>query len=142
MYFDTAYIAKCYLNEEDGIEVRQLARGADDLCSSSLCIAELACVFHRQIREGSMSAKEAVALRQLFLDDVENEVWTLIPVTDHLLRRVEAFTRTLPSTCYLRAGDAIHLVTATENGFREIWTNDRHLSAAAPCAGLKARSVR
>jgi predicted nucleic acid-binding protein len=42
----------------------------------------------------------------------------------------------------LRAGDAIHIVSAVEAGFNEIWTNDRHLLAAAAHFGLKGRCVR
>ena len=34
-----------------------------------------------------------------------------------------------------------HLVTAADSGFTEIWTNDRHMLAAAPHFGLAGRSV-
>lgn len=141
LYFDSAYIAKCYLNEADGPEVREVARGASGLYSSALCIAELACVFHRQVREGSIAPSMAAVLRGYFLEDIKNEVWALVPVTDRLLRQVEFLTRNLPVSCHLRAGDAIHLVSAVESGFEEIWTNDRHLLAAAACVGLQGRSV-
>ena len=141
LYFDSAYIAKCYLNEAHGTEVRKLARNASARYSSSLCIAELTCVFHRQIREGSISQEVAAKLRHFFLDDLKNQVWTLIPITDQLLYRVEFFTRNLPSKAYVRAGDAIHLVSAAEHGFDEIWTNDRHLLAAASYAGLTGRTI-
>jgi predicted nucleic acid-binding protein len=141
LYFDSAYIAKCYLNEADGPGVREVARSASGLYSSALCIAELACVFHRQVREGSIAPDMAAVLRGYFLEDIKNEVWALIPVTDRLLHRVELLTRNLPVSCHIRAGDAIHLVSAVELGFEEIWTNDRHLLAAAACVGLKGRSV-
>lgn len=141
LYFDSAYIAKCYLNEADGTKVRGLARSASGLYSSSLCIAEIACVFHRQVREGSLRARQAAALRGFFLEDLKNEVWGLIPITDRLLHRVEFFVRNLAPSGYVRAGDAIHVVSAIESGFDEIWTNDRHLIAAASSAGLKGRSV-
>jgi predicted nucleic acid-binding protein len=141
LYFDSAYIAKCYLNEADAAKVRKLARSAAGLYSSALCIAEVACVFHRQVREGSIQPGLAPVLRGYFLDDLKNEVWALIPVTGQLLHRVELLIRSLPVSCYIRAGDAIHLTSAMEYGFDEIWTNDRHLVAAASCVGLKGRSV-
>ncbi len=141
LYFDTAYIAKCYLNEPGGKEVRDLARKATGLCSSALAMAELACVFHRQIREGLLTAQQALRLRSLFLDDLNNDVWLLLPVSDHLLHRVETLMRSLPSKAYVRAGDAIHLASAREAGFTEIWSNDRHLLAAAAHFGLHGRSV-
>ena len=141
VYFDSAYIAKCYLNETGGIQVRELARTASGLYSSSICLAEMACVFHRQIRERSLDATAAGRVRGAFLDDIKNRVWALIPVSDRLLHRVALLVRRLPASCYIRAGDAIHLATAMESGFEEIWTNDRQLMRAASYAGLKGRSV-
>ena len=72
---------------------------------------------------------------------MENNTWILVPVTDLILHRVEVLTRSLPSRAFLRAGDAIHIVSAMDAGFREVWTNDRHLLAAATHHGLKGRSV-
>ncbi len=141
-YFDTAYVAKCYLNEPDADAVRKVARSSPDLYISAFSIAELACVFHRRLREGALAESAAIKLRHAFLDDVKNEVWQLLPVTQYLLRQVELLTRTLPREVFLRAGDAIHIVSAVEAGFNEIWTNDRHLLAAADHFGLQGRSVR
>ncbi len=55
LYFDTAYVAKCYVNENDGVRVRELARGARGLSTSAWCRAEIACVFHRHLREGALT---------------------------------------------------------------------------------------
>jgi predicted nucleic acid-binding protein len=141
LYFDTAYLGKCYWNEPDGKLVRELARQADGLYSSAICIAEMACLAHRKVREGPIALADAVLRRDLFLDDVNKGVVTAVPVTERLLRRVEATTRGLPPTCYLRTFDALHLVTAADSGFIEVWTNDRHMLAAAPHFGLAGRSV-
>lgn len=141
LYFDTAYIAKCYWNETDGARVRALARQADGLYSSAICIAEMACVAHRKVREGQASASEAAGKRELFLEDLRTQVFTAVPLTERLLRRADSMTRSLPVSCFLRAIDSLHLVTAVDEGFAEIWTNDRHLLAAAPYFGLQGRSV-
>ena len=141
LYFDTAYLAKCYWNEPDGKLVRELARRADGLYSSAICIAEMACLAHRKVREGPVTPADAIVRRDLFLDDVNSGAITALPVTERLLRRVEAVTRALPPSCYLRTFDALHLVTAADFGFAEIWTNDRHMIAAAPHFGLIGRSV-
>jgi predicted nucleic acid-binding protein len=141
LYFDSAYIAKCYLNEPDGRKVRELARSASGLYSASVCLAELACIFHRQVREGSIDAQTVAGLRKLFRDDVENRVWSMIPVSDRLLQRVEFLVRSLPADCFVRAGDAIHLTAAIDAGFTEIWTNDRHMLQTAGYTGLTGRSV-
>lgn len=141
LYFDTAYVAKCYLNEADGKKVRKLARRADGLYSSSWCIAELVCVFHRHIREGSITADEAAKLRRIFLDDIRIGVWILFPVSERLLYQVEILVGALPPTAYLRAGDAIHLISAKDAGFQEIWTSDRRLLEAARYFDLAGKTV-
>jgi len=141
LYFDTAYLAKCYLNEPDGKEVRRLARRASGLYSSLLAVAELACVFQRQIREGRMDVRQAAEWRATFIEDLRNGVWILVPLSERLFYRVEALVSALPSNAYVRAAHAIHIVTARENGFEEIWSNDRRLLEAAEHFGLRGRSV-
>lgn len=141
VYFDSAYIAKCYLPEPEARKVRALARSCAGLYSSAFAIAEIACVFHRQMRECGARPAEIATLRQQFHADIRNEVWSLIPVTDHLLARVHDLVGSLPASCMLRAGDAIHLATALDAGFQEIWTNDRRLLTAAEAAGLRGRTV-
>jgi len=141
LYFDTAYVAKCYLNEPDGKAVRRLARRASGLYSSLLSVAELACVFQRQIREGRIDVHQAAKWRGTFLEDVRNGVWVLFPLSERMLYRVESLVSGLPPTVYVRAADAIHIVTAGEGGFTEIWSNDRRLLEAAEHFGVRGRSV-
>jgi len=52
-----------------------------------------------------------------------------------------ALMQTLPSTTFLRAGDALNLTTAMEVGESEIWSSDRHLLNAAGHFGLTGRSI-
>lgn len=141
-YFDAAYIAKCYLNEPDSRRVQSLARSLESVASSELCIAEVSCAVHRKIREGSLSPESGLRLREYFLDHIATDVWLLIPVTSRILREVEVLTRALPNSIPLRALDAIHIASALAEGFHEIWTNDRHLVAAAAHLGLKGRQVQ
>jgi hypothetical protein len=78
---------------------RARARVASSLNSSSLCIAEIACVLRRHVREGTLIAAQAIRLRTLFLGDIEQEVWNLVPLTNRMMHRVEFMTRKLPSSC-------------------------------------------
>lgn len=134
-------MGKCYLNEPDSATVRELARSAERVHTSALCIAEFSCALHRKVREGSLEQRDARKLADFFLEDVANETWNLVPVSDRILRQVDTLIRRLPKSLPLRTGDAIHIVSAIEAGFPEIWTNDRHLLAAAAHFGIKGRSV-
>ena len=68
-YFDTAYVAKSYLNEPGGKEVRLLCEQASERISSELTIGELSVVFHRHVREGKLSNAQAKTFRRQFEDD-------------------------------------------------------------------------
>jgi len=139
VYLDSAYIAKYYLNEPDSGQVRAVIRTATSLMSSAWALGEVTCAFHRYYREGGLTASQSIRLADDFLKHVDAGVWTLLPVTEGLLRRMSAIIRLAPATIYLRTGDAIHLITASEAGEREIWSSDRHLFAAAHHFGLIGR---
>lgn len=141
MYLDSAYIAKFYVNERDSAAVRTLIRRADSLVTSAWSLGEVACVFQRHMREGSLSPAQSRELARTFLKHVESGLWTLIPVTDALLKRMIVRVNASAEGVYLRAGDAVHLITAQDLGEHELWTNDRHLLSAAPYFGLIGRSV-
>ena len=141
MYLDSAYIAKYYVNERDAKAVRKLIAQAPHICSSAWALAEVTCVFHRHVREGFLSVAQGRELASLFLTHAEAGFWNLAPITNALIRRTAALVRGLPPNVPLRAGDAIHLATALDVGETEIWTNDRHLLAAAAHVGLDGRTV-
>jgi predicted nucleic acid-binding protein len=141
MYLDSAYIAKYYVNERDAAAVRRLIRRASYICSSGWALAEVTWVFHRHIREGSLTAAQGHEIIDLFRSHAEADLWNLIAVTDALLRRTATLIRALPANLPLRAGNAIHLATALDGGEPEIWTNDRHLLAAASHVGLAGKTA-
>jgi predicted nucleic acid-binding protein len=141
MYLDSAHVAKFYVNEPDAVAVRKLIRRAPMVCSSSWALLGVTCVFHRHVREGSLTAAQGRELMEVFRGHVDGDMWNLVPVSDVLLRKSIALIRGLPPGVALRAGDAIHLATALDVGEPEIWTNDRHLLAAATHFGLVGKSV-
>jgi predicted nucleic acid-binding protein len=141
LYFDTAYVAKCYLKEDDSEAVRRLAYGSSGLCCSSWCIPEIACVFQRQIREFKVPSAQVIRAREFFLADLQSGVWSLLPITESSLLRAASSIAALPASMYLRAGDAIHLAAAQAAGFTEIWSNDKRLLQAAPAFSLTGKSV-
>lgn len=121
--------------------MRALLRGADSVVTSIWAVCEVACVFHRHWREGRLTPAQHGELASAFLQHVEDGVWTLSPVTERILMRVATLVRGLPCEVHLHAGGAIHLATAQDLGEREVWTNDRHMLAAARHFGLLGRSV-
>ena len=141
MYLDSAYIAKYYVNEPDAAAVRKLIRRASFICSSFWAVVEVTCVFHRHVREGSLTPAQGRELIDVFRGHVESDLWNLIPITDALLRRTATLIRGVPASVPIRAGDAVHLASVLEVGEPEMWTNDRHLLAAATHFGITARSV-
>jgi predicted nucleic acid-binding protein len=140
-YFDSAYLVKCYLQDPESDRVRELVKRVEQVYSSALCIAEVSCALHRSVREKAITRAEASHLRAIFLQDVSIGTVTMIPVTDIILRTVEATVAGMPDTIFLRAGDAIHLASAQLEGFAEIWSNDRHMLKAAPHFGITGRSI-
>ena len=141
MYFDTSYIAKFYLNESESPRIRELVRRADALHSSHWASPEFHAVLHRHMREGALSPSDARKLAARFSEHVEAGLWNLIPVTEALLRRTSALIVAAPRELFLRTADAVHLSTASEIGERSVWTNDRHMLAAAAYFGLAGQSV-
>jgi predicted nucleic acid-binding protein len=97
--------------------------------------------FHRNLREGLLTkAQYRTVVRQFESDDASG-IWIWLSVSAELLRKAASRITDLPSSGFVRAGDALHLACAAKNGFTEIYSNDRHLSAAAPQFGLRARNV-
>lgn len=141
MYLDSAYIAKYYVNERDSIAVRNVIRRASSICSSAWALVEVCSVFHRHVREKSLTAAQGREILDLFRSHVEADLWNLLALTDALLRKTATLIRSLSDEIVLRAGDAIHLATALDAGEAEIWTNDRHLLAAAGHVGLVGMTV-
>lgn len=140
-YFDTSYLAKCYLPEAGAAEVRQFAATQSAISCSAFGRVELVAAFHRKLREGTLDrAGFDVILRQLELDDSQG-LWTWLPVTEQLLQRTAATLATLPDNVFIRSADALHLTCAAEGNFGSIFSNDSHLLAAASHFGIRGENV-
>lgn len=142
MYFDTAYLARLYLDEPGTEEVRAIVRSAATLPSAlSLAQAELVAAFHRCHREKRFDAARLRALIDQFADDCEAGLFVWFPLTNAILARVSEMYRKAPSSLFLRASDALHLACAKEEGFLEIFSNDKHLLTGAKHVGLRGRNI-
>ena len=141
MYFDAAYIAKCYLNEPQAERVRSLAYKADALCSCELARIEFSSVVHRHLRERRLTPQDANRVFQRFEEHADGNLWQWLPITADLIKETYQSMKRLPKAVILRTIDAIHLTCAKTNGFGEIYTNDRNLLVAAGYFDLKAQNV-
>jgi len=135
-YFDAAFLARLYVEDDGFQEVRRVARNAV-IQTSIIGKMETEAAFHRKFREGFLDEKDHAEVHRQFFDDLRWGLIELLPLTTTVIDQVSNAFLHLPANVVLRAGDAIHLATAAEAGFREIYSNDRHLLAAASLFKLK-----
>jgi len=140
-YFDSAYIAKFYVDEPDSDAVRHLAETLGRVHCSALGRLEVAGVFHRKWREGAFTEREFGEVSAQFVDDCAAGLWTWFSVTDGLIGNATESVRTLSKRITIRSADALHLACARENGLRRVYTNDRHMLLAAPAFGVDAMAI-
>jgi predicted nucleic acid-binding protein len=137
LYFDSALIAKFYVNEPGRDAIRQLAKDSGIVVTSGIAVAEISAAFHRKLREGAIDQDVFKALQGQFKHDLRSGLWQLIPPTEALLEETHALFSRLDSMVFLRSLDALHLVTAKAEHFKRIYTNDRHLLSACSSVGLE-----
>jgi predicted nucleic acid-binding protein len=141
IYFDGAYIAKCYLNEPGADRVRQVAYGADGLGSCELARLEFASIVKRHLREHHLTRREATAILKDFEHDENDGVWLWFGVTSALIEKARDVILKIPGQVFVRSADALHLACAQEHGFADVYTNDRHMLLAAKYFQLNGVNV-
>lgn len=141
VYYDASYLLKLQIVESGTGEVRAHAASVAEIYTAHHCRAEFASAAFRKVREGVATPVDYQNLMAQFHADCLAAAILLLPLTDAILDRVESVFATAPTTTYLRAADALHLATAAEHGFAEIYSNDKHLLAAAPLFGLRGVNV-
>jgi len=141
IYFDTSYIAKCYLNEPHAEVVRELAMQSKGLTCSQLGRVEFWSVLNRHVREERLTTKQAHGIRQIFSKDETGNVWNWIPLSNDLIMKACETLEHLPRNLFIRSADAIHLVSAKEHGLNEIYSNDNHLLQCASFFGLRGKNI-
>lgn len=140
IYFDTSYLVRLYLAESGCEAVRALA-ATEPVAASVIGRTETLAAFHRKRREGALTAAEYRIVREEFARDCAASAFRWLSVSNAVLDRTDRVFARLGADVYLRGADAIHLATAAESGLTEIYSNDRHLLAAARHFGLRGRSV-
>jgi predicted nucleic acid-binding protein len=141
IYFDTAYLLKCYIKETGWENIRALASQAGSVACSVYGRMELHAALHRKLRESEVTGNQlTVVFRQIDLDDSQR-LWNWLSLTESIIASVGESFRILPPSLFLRTADAVHLVTAKSTGFSDIYSNDIHLLTAAPHFGLEGKNI-
>jgi predicted nucleic acid-binding protein len=140
-FFDTCYLVRFYLEDAGFEAVRKLAATNCAVAASWHAQAEVLTALHRAFREHRMEQTAYQAALAQFIHDRKNGLFLWQPLTEGVQKRLEQVIRKAPATAFLRAADALHLACAAEHAFREIYSNDRHLLAAAPLFGLRGANV-
>jgi predicted nucleic acid-binding protein len=140
IYCDSAYLLKFYLPEMGSNEVRALFNSGD-VAASAIAQIEVTSAMHRKWREGLIQKRIFQITLKQFESDSDSGSWSWLPVTNAHLAAVRSVYRSLPSDCFLRAADALHLACARDYGFKIVYSNDKKLLAAAKYFGLRGRNV-
>ena len=140
IYLDTSYLVRLYLEDRGYEQVRDLAR-TDRVASAWLGRIETLTAFHRALRERRLSQDAYRLSVEQFLEDCVQGGFVWFPLAPELGDRIERVLREAPSSVFLRTADALHLACAAEHGLLVVYSNDRHLLAAAPLFGLRGVNV-
>ena len=141
IYFDTAYLLKCYVKEHGWEKVRDLACGHDRIACSIYGRLELHAALHRKLRDGELTGLQLDIVRRQLSVDESVRLWRWIPLSATTMNAVADTFSELSRHVFLRTGDAVHLVSAREFGCAAVYSSDRHLLAAAPHVGMTGRDV-
>jgi hypothetical protein len=141
IYFDSTYIIKCYVAEPGTEQVLALAQSHPGRACALHGRLEFWSGIKRHVGEGNLPAHSAEAVWRRFIGDEIAGFWLFLPITRTLVELSCTRLGALPPDVLCRAADALHLGCAVEEGFTEIYSNDRHLLAAAKYFGLTGRNV-
>lgn len=141
IYLDTSYIIKCYIHEAGTPAVLRLVQMQPGRTSCLHGRAEFWSAVHRHVREGNLPRADASKVWRLFESDERSNLWRWLPLEQSIVERSCDVIEKLPPSVFLRSSDSLHLACAAENGFSEIYSNDKHLLSAAQYFGLTGRNV-
>lgn len=139
VYLDTSFLAPLVIAEDtsDAVEAYLLKMAPGDLVTSLWTRVELASLISRKQRMGELSEVQAAGVRAEFTRTLSEsfEMLTPSPADYSMAEELLAHHKT-----GLRAGDALHLAVASNQGGLEVLTLDQGLIKAAKQLGLKAKT--
>jgi len=139
VYLDTSFLAPLVIAEDtsDAVEVYLLKMAPGDLVTSFWTRVELASLISRKQRVGELSEVQAANIRAEFARILSESFGMLMPSLADYVMAEELLAHYKTG---LRAGDALHLAVASNQGGLEVLSLDQGLIKAAKLLGLKAKT--
>lgn len=133
-YIDASALVKLYLDEPGSESLGSAIAGRTDVALSDLSITECVSALARRSREKTAPPELVARLYRAILDHLKTGRFERLDFTPEVHREAE---RLMLAGLPLRAGDSLHLASATLAGAESMITFDRQLAAAARNLGLE-----